>query len=120
MAIRMNLGGMIGMLPEEHDTVWVWSIDPPWVTHHLGIVDSEKRKKIIANWDQALADLNGYERYWVKHGGWARKADCQKFIKGLKKKYGYQVFKLIEPRRTGVWDQRIEAKNAVKSKSMDW
>ena len=109
MAIRINLGGMIGMLPEEHDTAWIYKIDPP-------SFDSA----VCEKWKRALADLNGHERYWVKHGGWARKADCQKFITGLRKKYGYQVFKLIKPNRCGIWDQRIEAKNAIKSKSMDW
>lgn len=116
MAIRMNLGGMIGMLPEEHDTAWIYKIDPPSYDRR----SNRDMKAVNENWKRALADLNGHERYWVKHGGWARKADCQKFITGLRKKYGYQVFKLIKPNRAGIWDQRIEAKNAVKSKSMDW
>lgn len=116
MAIRINLGGMIGMLPEEHDTAWIYKIDPPSFDRRLDL----DMKAVNENWKRALADLNGHERYWIKHGGWARKADCQKFITGLRKKYGYQVFKLIKPNRAGIWDQRIEAKNAVKSKSMDW
>lgn len=119
MAIRIELApGFAGMLPEEHDTVWIWKIDPPHLTNHR--TKPGELNKIVENWKRAVADLNGHERYWVKHGGWARKSDCQKFINSLKKEYGYQVFKLVKPQRYGVWDQRIEAKNAIKSKSMDW
>lgn len=117
MAKTIDLGFAKGFIPEEHETSWVWMINPAWADTDLR---GEAKKEVVAKWRAAVDALTGWERYWVKHGGWTNKANAEKFLRSLKKKYGFQVLGKATIDKRGVGNWSAEAKNAIKSKSMDW
>ena len=60
MAIRIELApGFAGMLPEEHDTVWIYTIDPPHLTNHR--TKPGELKKILEGLSSNLTTTQGIE-----------------------------------------------------------